>query len=842
MTTSSQVERILALARALYQRGAVPEALAIAREVFVGLWGREELAELLPAWIRSLEPPPGAQFPSSDVVIGIGTAIDLLGPALDPADAIRALTALSTVQPISGAPLAARALDALRSGEHEAPRRWIEIPVELRSLAFGWEIASPVLNATRRQELSVPDDFALDIVRRLPQRHREPLSERDTGLVRSYARALRDAGQEEPGIRLAIASAVASQSPTSVEQVIEVVRPGARIREAAQIFGRRGYPTEAANVLMDSLEGGFPMHELRELVERGELPAPSSSAVVVRRSRGRSKKPTSSSPDKSFFLALEGEHVHRDQVVRDQDADLYFMYDIPSADAVAQLKSDTLTKLGTAAREGESLEIGVFVLPVGFRFRGNEADYKIATIRKNELQDAVVFKLRAIGAPGDDTGVTVVLTYNGAEVFQGFIRIAIVDALGASSTSITQLVVSKSAFDDNTSLPRDVTAFITTQDGQCRVSVRVGRELPKPPEVLNLSQLQSAILNARAAMEKVAQSPVFGTLTPGRWGAGPGQESAFLGALCRMMSAGSALYRFLREAQATSGLVEAIERQETGAKITIFTDSAFVPWEILFPRRFFSDAEFVQPDSPPRNFEPDELWGNRFEFETVLVFSNRKSNVQYPLRPDRRQPGTLNIRIGVGSVEPEPSAGTPADAAALNALAYHRAYCSAHHAVAHWIDGSDELKRAFQDSDYQVSLLYLVCHGKSTGTFEELDFGGYKPVPEWLDYERAYPGWPVVFINSCSLATPGPHVFDTFLHRFREKHAFGMVASSFPLPTRFATLFGCEFLDGYRGGEKLGALLLSLRQRLLEAGNPLAFFYALQCPLDVQRPGQPAES
>ena len=69
-----------------------------------------------------------------------------------------------------------------------------------------------------------------------------------------------------------------------------------------------------------------------------------------------------------------------------------------------------------------------------------------------------------------------------------------------------------------------------------------------------------------------------------------------------------------------------------------------------------------------------------------------------------------------------------------------------------------------------------------------------------------------------------------------------MIASSFPLPTRFATLFGCEFLEGYRGGARLGELLLNLRRRLLKDTNPLAFFYTLQCPLDVQRPDMPKES
>jgi hypothetical protein len=213
------------------------------------------------------------------------------------------------------------------------------------------------------------------------------------------------------------------------------------------------------------------------------------------------------------------------------------------------------------------------------------------------------------------------------------------------------------------------------------------------------------------------------------------------------------------------------------------------------------------------------------------------------LPPARRQPGTLNIRIGVGTtVETPPEPGTPAVDASVGAIARHRAYCDQNPSVAHWLDGSDALRKAFADPNYEVSLLYLMCHGKSDGPDQELDFGTFKPLPAWLNPNRSYPGWPVVFINSCSIGAVSPHVFDTFLRRFREKHAFGLIASSFPLPTRFATLFGCEFLDAYRRGTRIGQVLLELRQRLLKDNNPLGFFYALQCPLDIQCPEKPGSS
>lgn len=867
MARSPQIERILNLATELYKRGAVPEAMAIAREVFVSLLDRDELTELLPNWIRSLtrykiEPPS----PSMAVM----KAIDSLGVVLDTSASIRAVTNLCTVQPY-GAAVAERALRGLHVFSEQSPRRWRRLPVALRSRAIGWEIASPVLAAANRQRLALPEDFTSQIAARLPQRERQALSPDDMNVVNSYAYVLSQQGHEEPGIRLAVTSVVTSRTPVQMGQVIEIVRPNVQVRQAAELFDRRGYPTEAANVLMDSIHGlsvaaeewqQLKAHAGRWLDERSEpgerqrgqrgkpptppsAPTPESSV----RSAGSGvpppqvpEKPPDPWPAKSFFFLLKGEQAFKDQVVRGQSADLYFLYDVPVLEALARFESKTLDALEEAAREGELIEIGVFIKPVGFTFRGIEKDYQIAKIEGDELTTKVCFRLQAHEQPVADPGVHAVLTFNGAEVFQAFISIAVVDVLDRAPSPITQLAISRSLFDRNDALRRDITAFITTdeENGFCCVTMRVGNALPTSPKPLDLNQLDSELMSARNTLANIAELPAFRTMLPGRWTAEPGSEPEFLGALCRMMSAGSRLYKFLHESAATEGLVEAIDKLDDGATISIFTDSAFVPWEILFPHYFFSDAERVTPNEEPDGFAPTLLWGNRFQVETVLMFANPSQRVQHVLPAERRQPGTLNIRIGVGStVEPEPEPGTSGADASLNAIVRHHAYCDQNPSIAHWLDGSAAVRKAFADSDYDVSLLYLMCHGKSNGADEQLDFGAYQPVPEWLNPERSYPGWPVVFINSCSIASVSPHVFDSFLRRFREKNAFGLIASSFPLPTRFATLFGCEFLDGYQRGMKVGELLLDLRRRLLRNNNPLGFFYTLQCPLDVQRPRQP---
>ncbi|MGE0449759.1 MAG: hypothetical protein AB7Q29_09270 [Vicinamibacterales bacterium] len=851
MAPSPQVEQILSLATELYRRGAVPEALAIAREVFVGLLDRRELADLLPAWIQSLK---GGESRTASPSAMVMKAIDALGVALGPAAGVRAVTNLCTVWPY-GAAAAEQALRALRAQGTQPARRWRRIPAALRFDAIGWESASPVLAAALRQRIAVPDDFTSQIANRLPPRDRQLLSSADVDLVKRYAGVLRGEGHEQPAIRLAMASAVTSNAPVPMERIVQITHPSAQVKQAAALFDARGYPTEAVNVLMDSLHGlsmdAEPWRELKTEVDRwlAEPPAggEASRAEPIRQGDpvpGRSLESgfRARAVEKSFFFLLQGEHAFRDQVVRGKPADLHFRYDVLTLEALAKLENETLVQIAEAAREGEWLEIGVFVKPIGFTFRGIQRAYQIARIKDDALQEPVCFKLEARQEPPGDTGFHVVLTFHGAEVFQAFVQIRVVEALDRTPVTVTQLAISRTLFERNSTTPRDLTAFIAAddEDGQCRVTMRVGKELPTPPKPLNLNALDGELFNARETLAHVAELPAFRTMTPGAWTAGPGSEPEMLGALCRMMSAGSKLHKFLHDSAATEGLVDAIEALPDGARISIFTDSAFVPWEILFPHHFFSDAERVKPDEVPEGFAPPLLWGNRFQFETVLMFSNPSKGVQYVLPSERRQPGSLNIRIGVGStVEPEPPPGTPAADAALNAVVRHRAYCQEHPSIAHWLDGSAAIREAFAGPDYDVSLLYLMCHGKSEGADEKLDFGAYQPVPEWLNPERAYPGWPIVFINSCSIAAVSPHVFDSFLRRFREKNAFGLIASSFPLPTRFATLFGCAFLERYQRGGKVGDVLLDLRRTLLRDNNPLGFFYALQCPLDVQRPMEP---
>jgi hypothetical protein len=864
---SSHAEQVLDLARALYRRGAIPEALAIVREVFVSLADDDDFNQLLPEWFRSVSPPETDWRHTAAAPVLI-TAIDWLGPALDRAGGIRALTNICTVRPEMGAGLAEH---ALRSWQRPPRGYRFDFPIKLESPRLGWECSSPILAAVRRQGIVVPMELTSQIVMRAPMRDPIRLSSADLDLVNAYARDIHDSGFTQPAVRLALASAASSHTPVPMTRVIEVVRPDEQVQAAAELFESRGYPTEAIGVLIDALEShadaASALEELWNQVQRigrrgtrakppqpredaaAPPPAPAAAAPpppapAAAEPPGPTRRTSSTPPDKSFFFLLKGDHAYRNQVVRGTSVNLHFLYDVPSPDALAKLAGSTLDRLKAAAKKGRPLEIGVFVKPVGFTFADDEMDYKIAKIEDDELTNDVCFELNTPADVVLGSGITSVLTYNGAEVFQAFIPIAIVEAIDEADTGITELVISRSTFELNDSLPRALTAFITKDvyKNECRVSVRVGAALPKQPRMADLPALKVAVDNARTALTDVANLEVFRTLEPGRWGPKPGEEPEFIGAVAKMMSTGSKLHEFLAGSPGTSELVAEIDKLEPGSKISIFTDSAFVPWEIVFPGYFLSTERTVSPQALPKGYAPERLWGNRFEFETVLVYSDLAENVGNLLPSARRQPGTLDIQIGVGATVEKAIGAKPAAASSapsLNAIDHHRAYCTNNPDVAHWLDGSDEVKRAFESPDYKVSMLYLMCHGSSDGQEERLDFGSYKPDPHWLNPESLYPDWPVVFINSCSIGAISPHVFNTFLRRFREKHAFGIIASSFPLPTRFATLFGCEFLEAYRNGSRLGEALFELRRRLLKDSNPLAFFYAMQCPLDIQRPAMP---
>ena len=108
------------------------------------------------------------------------------------------------------------------------------------------------------------------------------------------------------------------------------------------------------------------------------------------------------------------------------------------------------------------------------------------------------------------------------------------------------------------------------------------------------------------------------------------------------MSFGYSLYAALSSDAGLKQIMDRVESLRPGAKLTIWSTSFFVPWEILYPKEF--NHEYPE-EKKKANFDPALFWGNRFQIECLL--SSKQGDPHYPT--DRRQPGRLGITIGLNT-------------------------------------------------------------------------------------------------------------------------------------------------------------------------------------------------
>lgn len=86
---------------------------------------------------------------------------------------------------------------------------------------------------------------------------------------------------------------------------------------------------------------------------------------------------------------------------------------------------------------------------------------------------------------------------------------------------------------------------------------------------------------------------------------------------------------------------------------------------------------------------------------------------------------------------------------------------------------------------------------------------------------------PLVFLNMCESAQVLPSLSDGFVPFFLQRGARAVIGTECSMNTIFADDFSRAFLTLFFQGESAGAILLTLRRRYLEEGNPLALAYTL---------------
>jgi hypothetical protein len=646
-------------------------------------------------------------------------------------------------------------------------------------------------------------------------------------------------GAREEGLRLAYAGLAASDPERTINEVMAAIeQPSELLRSSVYNLSKKGYPTEATNLLFNVV-GDDPKirrglwsaaeHELQGSRQklRPQVRPGAGHPAISRKTRTKAEKKSTAHPE--LYFELQGNGAQRNQVKLASDVDLHFKYGVPGEDVLAKASGGPVDKVKEGIGAGKKLDIGVYVAPVGLDFQDEHEDpYQVARFRGGKMENSVVFHLRSPGNHVEQTGIRVILTLRGAELYRAFIPVELVAEIGETASAHTIISMTPSQISSSDSLARDVTAYFQRRKGGAEYVLTITRRGAKAKSAskhdpyINVVQLQTVLEGVTKLTTEVAENNAFEFIENGRWGPTKENATGYREAMEKVLTAGSRIYQYLKQQPATRELVEAVESLPDNKRISINTPDLSIPWEIVYPFEFSYDW----PEGKKKLY-PTRMWGYRWEFETMLdlKFPDR----EFPaarLPTTRTQPGMLDLRIGVGATVDSGHAG-------FSARARHEEYCKKNPAC-HLLDGSDAIKAALQKDNYPGSLLYLMCHGKSAGG-EELEFSPRFTANPYTLTPEPYPNWPVVFLNSCSSAAFQPHNFTSFLQRFRRKNAYGLVAASFRMPIVFGTLYACEFMDAYCNGRRLGEILLELRRKALDQQNPLAFFYTLQCPLDVRR-------
>ncbi|MBI3797522.1 MAG: winged helix-turn-helix domain-containing protein [Deltaproteobacteria bacterium] len=525
-------------------------------------------------------------------------------------------------------------------------------------------------------------------------------------------------------------------------------------------------------------------------------------------------------------------------------ADLIFNYGGLSSETIAKLAAKKLNQL----REVNG-ELGVLVIPRGFTFFD---DVWRCTVKFHEgkLEKPAEFHLKATNKPTEDAGVHVLFDTQGCILYEFDIPLRVVESIADmvdSSFAHTPLELDLDEIMDvreqreQAARRRTATLYLWADGSQIHAQFHNHEELDVPSQHTQLSTLDRAKLAAQFERWKDALTPVA---DHGIWSAlanpltppsGAKQASAFAECLERVVMAGSSLYYALSQDKDLNPILQAINALKDGSKLSILTDCAFLPWEIFYPLPFNIAWE---PEEKVKNFDPQKLWGARFQIECLLMGNG--GTWKPPLAAHMHAQPFVSVNLN-------PTIDDEFRDSAFQPVQSHRNFCeSLQGRVAHEIrQAGSDIRKMLRSPDHQATLIYLYCHGQGDQPFFEgrrelLELDQNTQIePDFLNGSAVFPHGPIVFLNSCSSGALSPLCFSSFLSQFRAKQALGLIATICPIPAVFAAAFGQKLIERYLSGIPLGEALLALRRELLGHGNPLGLFYSLQCHMHVSAPTPP---
>jgi hypothetical protein len=302
----------------------------------------------------------------------------------------------------------------------------------------------------------------------------------------------------------------------------------------------------------------------------------------------------------------------------------------------------------------------------------------------------------------------------------------------------------------------------------------------------------------------------------------------------RVVTKGAALYGALCD----SGLREILEKIDStlkdGDRLTVQTNCAFLPWEILYPHKYSMVWPGKFKDQNP--LRPRSLWGYKYQIEYSLLTTLDENQWEPPYAEHETGKGYVSLNLNK-AIEAAFS-NRP-----FKPIKFHEDFYDASiKDRGDLVEDGDGILSLLLSAENEASIIYLFCHGSSTSPLadqssEVLELDPNKRIePYDLNYGNTYLRGPIVILNSCLSAAVSPLSFSSFHTQFRKKRAMGVIGTTIQMPATFAAAFGRKIIEHYLLKVPIGKALYLLRRELLERDNPLGLFYSLQCPGHITAP------
>ena len=514
--------------------------------------------------------------------------------------------------------------------------------------------------------------------------------------------------------------------------------------------------------------------------------------------------------------------------------DLIFNYGIPEMAVLAKTSGSKLDELLAA----EKAELDIVIVPRGFTLKDSKWVQR-ATFINGAMDQEVVFHLQAAEEPTEDSCVYVMLETNGALLYEFPIPLHLTETLdpAADQAAFSPLDFNLDELAAAGSRQQRTARLLIFADGD-KLSISfdnlaTDESFQVDPKTLTRSSLADLLGETKAYLDTVPNHTIWTVLDDSlaRPKIGSAGEKAFKYCLERVASAGWSLYSSLAADNDVKPILKAIDDLPPGSSLSIRTDCAFLPWEILNPSDFnVNYGEAIKKQNP---VQPQNFWGNRLSIECLLAGQNQKYKT--PTSVHETSPPYVSLNI-FRTIDKD-----FAEKKFLPGLSHDKLSADLAPAIKTDVHKKgDDILRVFDTLNYEATLIYLFCHGQNDKALDpnqreklEVDEQSFV-APKDLPPKVKYPRGPIVFLNSCSSGAFSPLAFSTFLKAFREKQALGLIATSFPVPITFGSAFGQELMRRYfKSNRPMGQALLELRREQLANGNPLGLFYSLQCPADI---------